>query len=554
MKRSYKLGVMKKIVLKYLNTLLWTALFSGVAGGAFAAATGDLSDVSGNIEESVSRLPGLLTGVAYMLAIMFGVFGILKLKDHVENPNQTPLRESMIRFAAGGALLALPIIYEAMRETIGTDDLDVESDSLGGLLAGVAGGIAALGAPFLQDINLILRNIIDSLQDVPGMVTGLAYMLGILLGVTGIIKLKEHVDSPQNVGLREGVIRLLIGGALFSIPTVYNAMFRTIEGDGSGFTGFVSSLLTVGGLILPSEALAEGESCITSIAFFGAGLGSVMCSLFVHTIAIPQFLVLVSYLFALVLGLWGILKLKDHVINPQQTTVWEGVTRLLAAGALFALPVIIEVAYSTLANGGIPLLPHTNTSFNDDNVSAGGLDAVMAGFMQDIFAPMNTLLNWFGMITGIILLIIAVTRLIKSVQEGPRGPGGLGTMITFLVGGALLSFSPMVTAFTSSFFSSLGGNTSTFATLQYTTGMGAAETDHAHAVISAVLRFMIVLGLVSFLRGLFIVRAVAEGNSQASMMAGITHLIGGALAVNLGPLMNAVQVTLGLTAYGVNFG
>jgi len=73
-------------------------------------------------------------------------------------------------------------------------------------------------------------------------------------------------------------------------------------------------------------------------------------------------------------------------------------------------------------------------------------------------------------------------------------------------------------------------------------------------VISSVLQFMIVLGVVSFARGIFIVRGVAEGNGQASLMAGVTHLIGGALAVNLGPMMNAVQSTLNLTAYGVSFG
>ena len=37
------------------------------------------------------------------------------------------------------------------------------------------------------------------------------------------------------------------------------------------------------------------------------------------------------------------------------------------------------------------------------------------------------------------------------------------------------------------------------------------------------------------------------------MMSAITHLVGGALAVNLGPLLNAVQTTLGITDYGITF-
>jgi len=72
-------------------------------------------------------------------------------------------------------------------------------------------------------------------------------------------------------------------------------------------------------------------------------------------------------------------------------------------------------------------------------------------------------------------------------------------------------------------------------------------------VITSVLKFVILIGLISFVRGLFIIRSVAEGNQQASMMAGVTHIVAGSVAVNLGPLINAVQTTLGITAYGITF-
>ena len=147
--------------------------------------------------------------------------------------------------------------------------------------------------------------------------------------------------------------------------------------------------------------------------------------------------------------------------------------------------------------------------------------------------------------------MIGISRLIKSAQEGPRGPGGMGTFGTFVIGGMLMSATTLLRAFSSSLFTS--PVTFTFASMQYTTGMSAVETQAAHNVISAVLQFMIVLGMLSFVRGMFIMRDVAEGSQQASTMSGVTHLIGGALAVNLGPLLNAVQQTLGITAFGVTF-
>lgn len=86
---------------------------------AHAAGSNNFSSIASNIVTSIQNLPGLLSGVAYMFGILLGVLGILKIKDHVENPGQTPLKDGAIRLAAGGGLFALPIIYEAMTQTIG---------------------------------------------------------------------------------------------------------------------------------------------------------------------------------------------------------------------------------------------------------------------------------------------------------------------------------------------------------------------------------------------------------------------------------------------------
>ncbi len=107
---------------KFVNrkTLHVSAAFvAGMMMSVDAAHANNFSKIAGNITTSISNLPGLLTGLAYMFGILLGVLGILKIKDHVENPSQTPLKDGAVRLAAGGGLFALPIIYEAMRETIG---------------------------------------------------------------------------------------------------------------------------------------------------------------------------------------------------------------------------------------------------------------------------------------------------------------------------------------------------------------------------------------------------------------------------------------------------
>lgn len=110
--------------------------FSAVLTVAMIAAQGDawaannFGNIARNIQGSIADVPGLLSGLAYMFGIILGVLGVLKIKDHVENPGQTPLKDGAIRLAAGGALFALPIIYEAMLNTVGAGGANVNAATM----------------------------------------------------------------------------------------------------------------------------------------------------------------------------------------------------------------------------------------------------------------------------------------------------------------------------------------------------------------------------------------------------------------------------------------
>ncbi len=103
------------------------ALMTGIVMSTTEAHANNFSSIASNITKSVSSVPGMLTGLSYMFGILIGVLGILKIKDHVENPNQTPLKDGAIRLAAGGGLFALPIVYEAMLETVGNNGAGVQA-------------------------------------------------------------------------------------------------------------------------------------------------------------------------------------------------------------------------------------------------------------------------------------------------------------------------------------------------------------------------------------------------------------------------------------------
>jgi hypothetical protein len=99
----------------------------------------NFSAIGANIIESISNLPGLISGLAYLFGLLLGATAIVKIKDHVENPHETPLKDGLSRFAAGGALFALPAIYEAMTSTVGAEGAGVASASLAAVSFAVGG-------------------------------------------------------------------------------------------------------------------------------------------------------------------------------------------------------------------------------------------------------------------------------------------------------------------------------------------------------------------------------------------------------------------------------
>ena len=110
---------------KILAFQMFTAAGVIAQAGTAEASGNNFSSIAQNIADSIEELPGLLASLAYLVGMLMGVLGVLKLKDHVENPTQTPMKEGAIRLAVGGALFALPMLFESMQNTIGTTNAGV---------------------------------------------------------------------------------------------------------------------------------------------------------------------------------------------------------------------------------------------------------------------------------------------------------------------------------------------------------------------------------------------------------------------------------------------
>lgn len=255
----------------------------------------------------------------------------------------------------------------------------------------------------------------------------------------------------------------------------------------------------------------------------------------------------VAWLMGAGLGTIAIFKFKDHVDNPQQTPLSAGVKRMLAGGMLLSLPFMMNaVRGSIFGNKAIGSNSLKNTGWTTATLSPGGLDKMVVDVMSNIGGPLEGLLTAFSYLAGIALLLVGISRLTKRLEEGPRGPAGFGTIMTFIASGALFSFGDSMGAFTSTVF----GDNNLMSVIVINSNVITNATDKARIekVLEGVEVFVMIVGYIAFIRGWFVLKNFADGQQGATMAQGLTFLFGGTFAINLGELINALQNTVGVGA------
>lgn len=282
------------------------------------------------------------------------------------------------------------------------------------------------------------------------------------------------------------------------------------------------------------------------------GLGGVMNNTTSALERMPNILSMVAYLSGVIFCVGAIFKLQHYVDavgkpGPPPPPLSDAVKRFIAGGAMLSLPYMATITYNSVFGNGDKAVA---TAALRGDVSGNGLDALVVRTMTNIGDPIQTLLSAFCYLFAVGFLMVGITRLTKRAEDGPRGPAGMGTIMTFITSSALFAFGDMMGAFSNSLFNN-GGRIATGVDLSALGGISTDDAAKIETVIQAVMAFIMIVGFIAFIRGWFVLRAFADGNQGATMAQGLTFLFGGALAINLGPLINAVQETVGIT--GITF-
>ena len=112
---------MKRSMTHKLAACATLGMIAGSVSAADAATT--FKDMSTNIITASSGFNNLISVVCWIGGAGLGVAGIFKLKMHVDNPGQTPMKDGLVRIGCGGALLAFPLIQQAMQGSISNGSL-----------------------------------------------------------------------------------------------------------------------------------------------------------------------------------------------------------------------------------------------------------------------------------------------------------------------------------------------------------------------------------------------------------------------------------------------
>jgi len=125
---------MKHVKKPQLSHKLAAGIFAGMATAPFlstqalaqvlaspTSATQDFTLTTDAITTSASKIPNLISTVAFVAGIGMAIAGVFKIKAHVDNPAQAPLKDGLIRLAVGGALLAFPLLTNLMVSLVGQD-------------------------------------------------------------------------------------------------------------------------------------------------------------------------------------------------------------------------------------------------------------------------------------------------------------------------------------------------------------------------------------------------------------------------------------------------
>ncbi|MDR3423520.1 MAG: hypothetical protein P4M13_00365 [Alphaproteobacteria bacterium] len=269
-------------------------------------------------------------------------------------------------------------------------------------------------------------------------------------------------------------------------------------------------------------------------------LGGIFCTIYPNVKPFGMLFAWIAYGAGAVFVVQGIHHLRLHTDNASNNPLHRALMLWFGAACLMALPdfigTIVGSLYTQQTAGGT--LACTGGSSGN---GGAGLDGMMTGFISNIKDPLISIISLIAILCGLYMI---VRGLMKASKYGfdPK-TNSIHSVLTHIGFGALLmtigdNLNMMMT--------SVFGTSSVTSAIDWTTvgSMGASQSFSD--AINAGLEFVQIIGAIAFVRGWLILKKVVEGGGgNVTLAQGLTHILGGVVAINIFAFLKVMDATFG---------
>jgi hypothetical protein len=272
-------------------------------------------------------------------------------------------------------------------------------------------------------------------------------------------------------------------------------------------------------------------------------MSDVLCYAFDNSVPFGRFCQWGAYISGCILIVQGIHHFRLHTENPTGARLNTPVMMWLGAMFLMSLPTFCYTVISSIygaptAGGGMTCTAGSPTS------GAATLDTMLTNFVGNIYAPMLSLVSLIAILCGLFMI---VRGLMKASKYGvdPRTHSISSILSNIVFGGLLVTIGDNLTVMLASVFGTSAVQDSSVINWANLTALAGGNSTEFQNALTAALQFVQIIGFISFVRGWLIMKKVVEGGGQATMAQGITHIVGGAFAINIFQMLVIFDNTLG---------
>jgi hypothetical protein len=256
----------------------------------------------------------------------------------------------------------------------------------------------------------------------------------------------------------------------------------------------------------------------------------------------------IAYISGVLAALKAVHHFRLHADDPRSNKMNTPLMYSFGAMCLLALPSFVSAVENSLyyatAGGGIACSAPSSSS---SSASISGLDTIMTNFISNLKDPLMDVTSLVAILCGLFMI---VNGLIKSAKYGiDSKTNSMHSILTNIGFGALLfTIGDNLNIIVNSVFG-IGSGISTSSVITWsglnTLVGGSGVSTQFTTAVNAALTFIQLIGCIAFVRGWLIMKKVVEGGSNASLGQGLTHVLGGVLAINIFQFLVVMDQTFG---------